>query len=76
MSQVEGLKTIFDLHWLVTTRQGVEHFVEHVELWLYTREEMVIALESAGFEVSFLENGLMEGRGLYVAKRPDASKEE
>ena len=26
VSQVDDLKTIFDLHWLVTTRQGVEHF--------------------------------------------------
>lgn len=67
-SFVEGRLSYFDLHHLVGTPEGTEHFVERHELGLFERSEMTAAFENAGLEVSYDEEGLT-GRGLYVAQR-------
>jgi SAM-dependent methyltransferase len=66
--EVDGRTSSFDFHFLVGTPQGVEHFVEHHELALFTREEHLAAFRAAGLEVEHDEEGLT-GRGLYIGLR-------
>jgi SAM-dependent methyltransferase len=63
--QVDGRTSGFDFHYVVGTPESVEHFVEHHELGLFTREEQLAAFRAAGLEVEHDEEGLM-GRGLYI----------
>ncbi len=60
--------SVFDMHHLVADASGVRHFIEHLELAMFTRAEYVSAFEQAGLDVTFDEMGLM-GRGLYVGVR-------
>jgi len=53
------------MHHLVATPNRVEHFVERLELGLFTHDEYLDAFRSAGFETSYDSEGLM-GRGLYI----------
>lgn len=64
-SQAEGNRSIIEFHYLIGTPQGTEHFVERHELGLFEQPEMRAALESAGFAVTYDEDGLT-GRGLWV----------
>ena len=64
---VDGL-SVLDLHYLVGTAQGVEHFVETHRLGMFTDDEYREAIASAGLELRQRED--LTGRGLYVAVRP------
>jgi SAM-dependent methyltransferase len=66
-SFVEGRLSYFDLHYLVGTLEGTEHFVEHHELGLFETHEMEVAFAKAGLEVSYDAKGIT-GRGLYVGR--------
>jgi len=66
-SFVDGRLSYFDLHYLIGTPQGTEHFVERHELGLFDRAEMTAAFETAGLAVSYDKEGLM-GRGLYIGR--------
>ncbi len=65
----EGTTSIMDFHYLVVTNDGVEHFTEHHEAALFTREQMLGAFEAAGLAGELDEEGLI-GRGLYVGVKP------
>lgn len=67
-SHADGRLSYFDLHYLVGTPGGVEHFVERHELGLFEKEEMIDAFRAASLEVSYDPEGLM-GRGLYIGRR-------
>lgn len=54
-----------EMHYVVGTPDGVDHFVERHELYLFTREEMRAAFEQAGLDVEYDDEGLM-GRGLWI----------
>jgi SAM-dependent methyltransferase len=70
VTRVEGDMSVFDMHWLVArANQGVEHFVEHHELWMCPRATMAAAFEEAGFDVCYEPDGLMKNRGLFVGRR-------
>jgi ubiquinone/menaquinone biosynthesis C-methylase UbiE len=62
-----GRLSYFDLHYLIGTPQGTEHFVERHELGLFDRDEMTAAFEAAGLQVRYDEEGLT-GRGLYIGR--------
>jgi SAM-dependent methyltransferase len=57
-----------EMHYSVATAGGFEEWVEHHELYLFTRDEMRAAFERAGFAVSYDEQGLT-GRGLWLGVR-------
>ena len=65
---VEDGITLFDMHYLVGTPEGTEHFIERHELGLFTIDEMKEAFRLAGLDVHYDDEGLM-GRGLYVGRR-------
>jgi SAM-dependent methyltransferase len=67
-SFVDGRLSYFDLHYLIGTLKGTDHFVERHELGLFEVEEMRAAFAGAGLEVTYDEEGLI-GRGLYVGSR-------
>jgi SAM-dependent methyltransferase len=54
-----------EMHYLVATPAGVEHFVEHHDLYLFTNDEMRSAFEAAGLAVEHDSEGLI-GRGLWI----------
>ena len=68
-SFVEGRLSYFDLHYLIGTSEGTEHFVERHELGLFETKEMRAVLTEAGLEVTYDAEGLT-GRGLFVGRRP------
>ena len=49
--------SILELHYLVVTRAGVEHFTEHHEVGLFTRAQHARAFETAGLDVVRDEEG-------------------
>ena len=69
VSGLEGRFAIMDMHHLVATAAGVEHFVEQHRMLLFTQEEYLAAFRAAGLEVTYDAEGLM-GRGLYLGKQP------
>lgn len=66
ISLVKDNLSIMDMHHLIGTPNGVEHFVERHEMALFTHEEYLEAFRTANLEVTHEPEGLM-GRGLYVA---------
>ena len=68
-SFADGRLSYFDLHYLIGTPEGTEHFVERHELGLFTIEEMATALEPAGLEVTYDPEG-PAGRGVFLGLRP------
>jgi hypothetical protein len=66
-SYAEGRLSYFDLHYLIGTPEGTEHFAEHHEMGLFEQDEMMAAFEEAGLQVSYDQEGLT-GRGLYIGK--------
>ncbi|NIM96472.1 MAG: methyltransferase domain-containing protein [Anaerolineales bacterium] len=65
-SFMEGRLSYFDLHYLIATPQGTEHYVERHELGLFEVEETTSILARHGFDVTHDEEGFT-GRGLYIA---------
>lgn len=69
-SFVDGRLSYFDLHHLIGTPEGTEHFVERHELGLFETQEMSAAFAEEGLEVTYDAEGLT-GRGLYIGRRPE-----
>jgi SAM-dependent methyltransferase len=57
-----------EFHYLVATRDGIEHFTERHDIAMFTHDEYVGAVGAAGVRVEHDPDGLM-GRGLYVGVR-------
>jgi len=64
-----GRLSIMNLHYLVGSPGKVEHFVEHVEMMLFTVREYLNAFRSSGLTTILDKKGLM-GRGLYLGIKP------
>ena len=67
-SHVDGRLSFLDMHYLIGTPERTEHFVERHELGLFTVEEMKEALEAAGLDVTYDEEG-PTGRGVFMGLR-------
>jgi len=68
ISKARGKLSVQDLHHLVATSNRIEHFVERLEMGLFTKDEYLEAFRQARLEVTHDEEGLM-GRGLYLGIR-------
>ena len=69
VSRLSGRMSVLDMHHLIGTPDGVEHFVEHLELTLFPLESYRAALAAAGMTVEFDPAGPM-GRGLFIGAVP------
>jgi len=68
ISKRRGRLSVMDMHHLVATPRRVEHFVERLELGIFTQDEYFDAFRSAKLEATYDPEGLM-GRGLYIGTR-------
>ena len=66
-SFVDGQMSSMDMHYLIGTPEGTEHYVERHELGLFTSDEMTHVLTDCGLEVTYDAEGLT-GRGLYIGQ--------
>lgn len=71
-SSVKESISILDMHYLIGTPDGTDHYVEKHELGLFTVDEMKTAFKSEDLKVTYREDGLM-GRGLYIGQRHENS---
>lgn len=69
VSARNGRVAILDFHFLVGTPDGVTHFTEHHEAYLFTDDEYESAITRAGLQVEKDDEGLV-GRGLYLGTKP------
>lgn len=68
---VVGRVSVLDFHYLVATADGVEYLREHHELGLFTLEEQLDAMRSAGLDAHYRPVGLWSPRrGMFVATKP------
>ena len=67
--RVDGRRSMLEFQWLVTTEHGTEHFVDDHTLWMTTRDEMAEVFQSAGFEATWNQEGVVPGRGALIAIR-------
>jgi SAM-dependent methyltransferase len=67
VSSQEGNVSVMQMHYLRSTAGSIEHYIERLELGLFTREEMASAFEAANMDVRHDSEGLM-GRGLYIGR--------
>jgi SAM-dependent methyltransferase len=72
VSLLLGRTCVFDMHHLVGTPEGVEYFVEHLELTLFPMDSYRQALAAAGMAVRFDSDG-PSGRGLFLGVLPGPS---
>jgi SAM-dependent methyltransferase len=70
--EVEGRTSVYDIHCLIGTPQGVEHFVEREVLGLFTHEEYEAAFRKAGLDVTYQDQALLPGHkyGIFIGRRP------
>ena len=82
VTETPGMKTVWmytthrdgaigwwDIHYLIGRPDGVEHFVEHHEVGLFTDEEYRQGFHAAGLSVDYDAYGLID-RGMYFGRRP------
>jgi len=66
ISETYDRVSVFTLHYLVGSKDGIEYFTERHEAGLFTVEEMKQAFSSSGLQAEYEEQGV-SGRGLYIA---------
>ena len=64
-AETRGRVSFMELQYLVGTLEGVEHFTEPHALYLFTPDEYLDAMRSAGFSAERNDEALM-GRGVYI----------
>lgn len=68
ISQLEERTSIFNIHYMAGTREGISTFTEQHVLGLWTDEEYREAFKNAGIEVKYDAAGLC-GRGMYYGTK-------
>ena len=67
VSQKRGDIAVFDFYFLVATKTGINFLRDKHELGLFNINQSLAILKENGFKARFFKNGLMRGRGLYLA---------
>lgn len=65
-SQTKGNLSILDMHHLICTPSGTEHFIEHLELGLFAEQDYLDILAEGGYTVIH-EKIRGNGNGVYLA---------
>jgi 2-polyprenyl-3-methyl-5-hydroxy-6-metoxy-1,4-benzoquinol methylase len=68
VSKRSDLLSLLELHYLVGTAQGVQHFTETHELGLFTREDFQRAFDAAGMSFTYDPVGPAK-RGFYIGRK-------
>lgn len=63
----EGLVSVLHFQYLISSRQGIEHYKERHELGLFSTNNMLQAFQMAGFTCEYDSVGI-SGRGMYIAR--------
>jgi len=71
VSSKRGNISVLDMHFMVSSGEGVEHFVETHEVAMYSDDDFADAFHGAGLELELDPKGLI-GRGLYIGSKPVA----
>src|SRR6266404_972352 len=67
VSKARGNVSILNMHYLVAEKdKTVKHFVDRHELSMFEPLQILGFMRQAGLRATFIRNGLMKGRGLYV----------
>jgi SAM-dependent methyltransferase len=69
-TEVRGRLSRLEFQYLVATPSEIQHLEEIHELGLFTVDEMMAALEAAGFQGVEFQEGGPTGRGIYFATAP------
>ena len=72
VSELKDRVSIFDIHYLLGTPQGISSFVERQEMGLFTHQEYLEAFQKANLEVSYDSKGLF-GYGMYLGSKSRAN---
>ena len=70
-SEEEDGNGVLDIHYLVGTPGGVDHFNEVHRLGLFSEDDYRGAMEAVGLDVEHRDDGLLVGRGLYIGRGRD-----
>lgn len=62
----KGGKAILDFHYLIATPEGIKYIQDKFPVSLFEPKKVLRIMENLGLRAEFLEDGLMEGRGIYV----------
>ncbi len=65
-SRMEGNILYLNFHFLIATKEGVEHFVDPSPMGIFPKSVFKNTMEDNGFKVDYVEPGLMERTGLFV----------
>jgi hypothetical protein len=67
-SATEGSVSLMEMHYVIGTPSGTEHFVERHELGLFEHSQIENALNAANCAVSYFPDA-PGGRGLFLGKK-------
>ncbi len=70
VSERRGRRSILDMHHLVASPRGIQHFIERHDLGLFSVRTFLAAFREAGFRAQFRRRGLVGHRGIYLAVLP------
>ncbi len=71
VAEAEDGISIMNFHYLVATRDGIEHFTERLELGLFSHEDYQEAFRASGLEVVYDSmDSPPRGRGMLIGRKP------
>ncbi len=71
VAERRGDLAVLEFHFLIATGAGVRHLTDQHELALYERGRVLELMGEQDLDARFVEDGLMEDRGLFVGiKKP------
>ena len=69
-TKVKNNLSVMEMHYLIVKKdKDVKHFVDRHELGFFEIDKFLEIMKNAGFKAEFLEDGLMQRRGLYIGKK-------